>query len=102
MKIQFSENKIRIRFSEEEAHALHANGCISLPNEVLSSQLCLGNENQATLKLNVLNLTVIKNDFIDFLKEKREHYVFVKEKIEISIEKDLAHFKNGFAIQLCS
>ncbi len=99
MKIQFSENNIRIRFSNVEALDLINRSSVLIANEFLKTQLAFENENKVTLHDNAFFVCVIKNEFCSILKSENERFQFQFGKTQVSIEKDLAFFRNGFSIQ---
>lgn len=99
MKIQFSENNIRIRFSNVEALDLIHHSSVLIANEFLKTQLAFGDENKVNLRNNTFLVCVLKNEFYSFLKSENERFQFQFGKTQVSIEKDLAFFRNGFSIQ---
>ncbi|MFM7619741.1 MAG: hypothetical protein ACKO5Y_07870 [Bacteroidota bacterium] len=99
MKIQFSENNIRIRFSNVEALELVHNSTVRIANEFLITHLAFDDENKVTLHENTFLVCVLKNEFSSFLKSENERFQFQFGKTQVSIEKDLAFFRNGFSIQ---
>ena len=99
MKIQFSENNIRIRFSNVEALELIQNSSVLIANEFLITQLALGDENKVMLNDNLFLVSALKNEFCSFLHSENERFQFLTGKTQVSIEKDLAFFRNGFSIQ---
>jgi hypothetical protein len=99
MKIQFSENNIRIRFSNVEALELIHNSTVLIANEFLKTHLAFDDENNVSLHENAFLVCVLKNEFCSFLKSENECFQFQLGKTQVSIEKDLAFFRNGFSIQ---